>query len=138
MLIAVKEGISYYKFIRRGILILNDYFQWWYGSGLKQFYSWWRDLIQFISYYLSIPELFSTLFQPWKKDVVFYGNSLDAKWHAFLDNIISRLVGFTVRLFVIIFGLFLELCLFIFGLISIIIWLLVIPLSIFFIILTFI
>lgn len=118
--------------------LIFDYFQWWYGAGLKFFYSWWNDLITFIAYYLSFRELIRTLFWPWKRDVVFYGNSLDAKLKALSDNLISRFVGFILRLFVLIVGFVLEFILICCAIISLIIWLSLIPLSIFLIIKSFI
>ena len=113
------------------MFLIIDYFSWWYGQGLKLFFDWWHDLIGFVNYYFSIKDLILTLFQPWKRDVVYYGDSLEGKWHALLDNLISRFIGGLLRLVVICIAIILILFLVLVGILGLLIWLAVIPLGIY-------
>lgn len=104
-------------------MLLADYFRWWYTSGLVAFYKWWKDLLGFIIYYFSIKDLFKTLFDPWKRDTVNYGKSLEAIFKNLTDSLISRLMGFTVRIIVILIGLLLEIFILLLSFVSLVIWL---------------
>jgi hypothetical protein len=48
----------------------------------------------------SIGSLVSTLFAPWRRIVSYPGTSLNDHFHAWLDNLVSRIIGFLVRFFV--------------------------------------
>jgi len=80
------------------LMLVVAFLQWWYGPG-------WRDasnrlVAKIHETYLnfSMPILLRTMFSPWRRIITPPGGSLDAKMRAALDNTISRLVGFTVRL----------------------------------------
>lgn len=73
--------------------------------------------------YFSIPILLKTLFAPWKRDILSTQNlSLNEKFRIWIFNLMSRLIGAVIRIFTIIFGLFLTLFLLIFGGALIIVW----------------
>jgi hypothetical protein len=83
-------------------MLVVAFIQWWYGPG-------WADSAQRLKAHIrttylsfSIPILLKTLFAPWKRIISPPGSSLQDKMRAMLDNAISRAVGFTVRLFVLI------------------------------------
>jgi hypothetical protein len=83
-------------------MLVMAFLQWWYGPG-------WRDAgvrlaatMRSTYLYFSVPILFRTLFAPWRRITSPPGSSLQAKMRALLDNTISRLVGFAVRLLAII------------------------------------
>ncbi|MEI6040443.1 MAG: hypothetical protein WCP93_03795 [Candidatus Berkelbacteria bacterium] len=83
------------------------YFSWWYGQGLVNF---WRAIIIMtgkVYSFFSITILTRTLFDPWKHDEAWAENaSLQTRMNIFLNNMISRLIGFVIRLFTVILGLF--------------------------------
>jgi len=80
-------------------MLLVAFVQWWYGPG-------WRDasdrvLTRIRNTFLtfSVPILLRTMFQPWRRIITYPGASLQDRMRAVLDNVVSRAVGFTVRLF---------------------------------------
>lgn len=81
-------------------MLVVAFLQWWYGPG-------WRDAGDRLSAsirttYLnfSVPILARTLFAPWRQIISAPGSqsSLQDHLRAFVDNAVSRAVGFTVRL----------------------------------------
>lgn len=95
------------------------FFGWWYGflpyrlvSAYKAFNLETLDLF-------SIKIIFPTLFAPWKRDQISTeGMSLQQKFQVFILNLVSRFVGFVVKIFVLVafsaveifgFGIFLIL-----------------------------
>ncbi len=79
-------------------MLLVAFVQWWYGPG-------WRDAANRLSSrirdtYLmfSVPMLLPTMFAPWRRIISYPGRGIEAKLRAALDNLISRVVGFMVRL----------------------------------------
>ena len=76
--------------------------RWWYVSGWMQAA---RKVVawpQGIERAFSLSLLVRTMFAPWRRIVTASGRSLDAQMRAALDNLISRLVGFVIRFFVLI------------------------------------
>ena len=78
------------------------FFSWWYGQGWAQVFKIMQRRIMQIEQSFSVPTLLKTLFSPWRRVVSYPGAGVDAHVQAFIDNLISRFVGFTVRLAVII------------------------------------
>lgn len=79
-------------------MLVIGFIQWWYGPG-------WRGAGQGIlervrTTYLnfSIPILLGTMFEPWRRIVTPSQGSVSMRMRAMLDNLISRFVGFGVRL----------------------------------------
>jgi len=87
--------------------IILVFWRWYYGEAVKNVLNAWRNFIIFALNYFSIPLLLKTLFAPWKRDITRKPRGLDIK--KFLDylafNLISRGLGFLVRLVTILVGI---------------------------------
>jgi len=81
-------------------MLALELFTWWYGQGWARLAKNVRKRIIGTSNMFSVPILIRTLFSPWKRIITYPGASIDAKIRAFGDNMVSRAVGFTVRLLV--------------------------------------
>jgi hypothetical protein len=81
------------------VLVLIEFFTWWFGRGYGELIHYCLNLIKKVQRSFSIPVLLSTLFDPWRRIVTLPGRSLDEKMRALLDNLVSRTVGFFVRIF---------------------------------------
>ncbi len=79
------------------------FFQWWYGSGWKHQFSSLPSSIDNVMRLFSVRILARTLFAPWKqlKTQSFSDTALDDKLRAMVDNLVSRVIGFFIRLFTI-------------------------------------
>src|SRR3990167_8829245 len=85
--------------------MLFEFFAWWYGPGWLQA---WRDSLnwaQKVQQAFSVDILLKTLFSPWKRIVSLPGRSIDEKFRAAIDNLVSRVIGFVVRSLVLISAL---------------------------------
>jgi hypothetical protein len=112
------------------LMLAVAFIRWWYGAG-------WKNLAHNVERRgrrtidsFSVPTLMRTLFAPWKRIVTKPGAGIDAHLRAIGDNAISRLVGFTVRLTVLLSAGVSLVFLMIFGLVQIIIWPLLPPAAI--------
>lgn len=83
-----------------------DMISWWYSKGwgifAKSIFSKERRLAD----YFSIGLLFKTWFEPFRQ-ISAQGtdsSALDARFNAFLDKLISRIIGSVVRTFIMLFG----------------------------------
>lgn len=72
--------------------------RWWYGAGWTLVNHTVRKRLQRTAASFSVPTLVRTLFAPWKRIVAPPGAGIDAHLRAMGDNAVSRAVGFTVRL----------------------------------------
>ena len=106
------------------------FIRWWYGAG-------WKTLARNVQRRgqrtidsFSVPTLVRTLFAPWKRIVTKPGAGIDAHLRAMGDNAISRLVGFTVRLTVLLSAGVSLMLLMLFGVVQIILWPLLPPAAI--------
>jgi hypothetical protein len=75
-------------------------FKWWYGTGWATAFKNIKTHTAGVSRSFSIPILLRTLFAPWRRVISYPGRTLEDHFRALLDNVISRLVGFVVRLMV--------------------------------------
>lgn len=83
-------------------MVIFAMFTWWYGPGWKAVAREWGKRLDKLSGLFSVPILLRTLFSPWRRIITYPGASFDAQIRAMIDNMVSRVVGFTVRFFVLI------------------------------------
>lgn len=101
-----------------------DFYSWWYTVGWKlRFASIFTNLANWLEYF-SIGTLLKTLFSPWKQNVSYArpDQALNLKLNAIGDNLISRFVGFFVRLGVLTVAAITIIFVFIVSIIFAIVW----------------
>lgn len=103
-------------------MIPAAFLSWWYGAG-------WRALQHNVKVRLrrtmatfSVQTLTRTLFAPWKRIITTPGAGIEAKMRAIGDNMVSRAVGFTIRIMMLFVALLAILAVSIGGVIQIILW----------------
>ncbi len=99
-----------------------ELFRWWYGAGWLQTASSIRDWPSGVRRSFSVPLLLKTLFAPWKRITSISGRGFDAKVRASVDNFVSRMVGFTSRVFVLLAAALLLFLTTVLGVVATIIW----------------
>ncbi len=78
---------------------------WWYSGGISWLFGRIGRNFSGVVDFFSIDLLLKTLFSPFRQiDAGKTGRSLDAKLRAMLDGLISRFIGFIMRMLVMIFG----------------------------------
>lgn len=81
-------------------MIMLSLFQWWYGHGWLSAIRHSENRIKNTYRLFSIPILLRTLFSPWRRIMTVPGASIGDHIRAVADNTVSRIVGFIVRLIV--------------------------------------
>lgn len=100
------------------------FFRWWYSAGWLNAFERIGQRVSSVASGLSLVILLRTLFEPWKQITTYAGqdSSLDAKFRAWFDNLFARVIGFIIRMFVLLFA-FLAICVVvIFGLLVAFLW----------------
>jgi ATP-dependent Clp protease ATP-binding subunit ClpC len=102
-----------------------EYLSWHYGRGLKNFLVIWKNFFKFFWNFFSIKLLFKTLFNHWRRDVVKKtpGFDIDEILFTLASNIVSRAVGFIIRLLTLTIGLVFELLTLYVGVFLFFVWL---------------
>jgi hypothetical protein len=70
----------------------------------------------------SLGSLVQTMFAPWRRIVSYPGAGLSNHFHAWLDNVVSRVIGFLIRFFVLVAALLVLLVTSLFSLLEIVLW----------------
>ncbi len=104
--------------------IFSQYLIWHFIDMPKEILKAWRNFLLFNLNYFSIPLLIRTLFSYWRQYQWSYGRGFDAARYleTFVSNLISRILGAIVRIFLIIFGIICEIFIFFSGLIIFLTW----------------
>ena len=106
-------------------MIVSKIFFWWYAQGWKIFTQQVKANLDSIIDFFSMSDLLRTLFQPFRQISTAGASStasLEAKFQAFLDRLISRTVGFFTRLTLLLVGTIFIILSSIVSLLTIIIW----------------
>jgi hypothetical protein len=92
--------------------IVHQYLIWHYSRGLLEIFHVWLNLLWFVFYFFSLPQLMNSWFSPWKRIV----EKRKITWNlediagVIIIGMISRITGFIIRTIIIFIGL---VCLFI-------------------------
>jgi len=103
-------------------MLLTAFISWWYGDGWKSVFSSYERRLNDLSETFSVRQLIRTLFDPWRRIISYPGASITEKFRAWGDNIVSRAVGFCVRILFLLGGLISAIAIIIFTTVEIIIW----------------
>ena len=110
-------------------MLVIGFLRWWYGPG-------WRDASQrtmravhhtYLNF--SVPILLRTLLAPWRRIITTSEGSLAQQARAMLDNLVSRAVGFGVRITALISAVALMAVMLVGGGLLILLWPILPPLS---------
>lgn len=88
------------------VLITFGYLKWHYGKAIKSIFSIWKDFLKFVANLFSLRNLFRNLLDPWKRMNDPYPKHFSFKGYlfVFIVNIITRIVGFIMRSFLLVIG----------------------------------
>lgn len=87
------------------LMLIVELINWWYGRGFRSFALKLIDKLRNTADFFSIGSLLRTWFLPFRQiSAGAVEGSLDARLQAFFDRLVSRLVGATLRTFLIIVG----------------------------------
>ena len=104
------------------LMLLFDFFTWWYGRGFSELFIKIGHYITSIWRRFSVVSLSRTMFDPWRRITTEADKSLQGKGRALVDNMVSRFVGFTIRLITILTALVAILIVSVLGVLFIIAW----------------
>jgi hypothetical protein len=79
-------------------MLVLSFFSWWYGRGWKLVWVSFGPRLGSVANNFSVSQLLGTLFAPWRRIITYPGASLNEKFRAWGDNLFSRIIGFIVRL----------------------------------------
>jgi hypothetical protein len=96
--------------------------KWWYTAGWGLMFTRSSQRLSALGASFSVGTLLRTLFAPWKRIISYPGAGLDAHLRAMLDNLVSRGVGFMVRVFVLLAVGVLAVLELLLGLVGILLW----------------
>ena len=104
-------------------MIFANFLAWWYGAGWRGQASRIAATLVKVEDFFSIDLLLKTLFSPFRQiSADTRGKGLSAAFQAFLDRLFSRIIGFVVRSFMILFGLISLIFVLVVSLVRLILW----------------
>lgn len=102
-------------------MVLLDLLIWWYTVGWVRLIRKQREIIRGIYNQFSVAILLKTLFSPWKR-IVTQSRNFSEQLKAISDNVVSRFVGFAIRIFVLFAAISIIAALIVVSIILIILW----------------
>jgi hypothetical protein len=109
-------------------MFVMEFLSWWYGPGWQRLGQNTLRHIQRSYQGFSVSILLRTLFEPWRRIISTNSETIVDKFRSVIDNLISRCVGFVVRIFALIAAGIIIAGTAIFGAAAVLVWPLV-PLS---------
>ena len=105
--------------------ILTDYFRWHYSRAFAEIFHVWLNLLWFLIHFFSLPQLARSWFSPWKRMTQVREKTLNFEAIAsyLVINVLTRLIGATLRASVICIGCLCLLLTVVFGIIVYLFWL---------------
>ena len=105
-------------------MLVLEVITWWYSAGLKQCWQRLGRALVGVASSFSVGQLVRTLFAPWRRIISYDDESIQQRMRASLDNLVSRCVGFSVRVLVLITAGILSIIIIVGGALAIILWVL--------------
>ncbi len=104
-------------------MVLFNFFIWWYSVGWTRVPKEIRRKSRFILQYFSLTIILKTLFSPWKRDITYASSkAIEDRFHALLGNLVSRFIGFLIRIIFMLIAVLGVVLIAVFGGILYIIW----------------
>lgn len=106
-------------------MLAVSFLQWWYLRGWLIYFDGFRAKMRNLADFFSIGLLLRTLFQPFRQisaDETGEKGGLEGMLIAFFDRLLSRFIGFVVRIFIIVAGIIAMTAQFVCGLVIALLW----------------
>lgn len=105
-------------------MLIVSFLQWWYGRGWLTFGYGFLERLKGSADFFSLGLLLRTLFAPFRQISAYTDDfaPLQQRFMTFIDKLVSRAVGFVVRLLIIVFGLIFMFCLAAIGSVLVLLW----------------
>ena len=106
-------------------MLAVSFLQWWYLRGWLIYFDGFRAKMRNLADFFSIGLLLRTLFQPFRQisaDETGEKGGLEGMLIAFFDRLLSRFIGFVVRIFIIVAGIIAMTVQFACGLVIALLW----------------
>lgn len=87
-------------------MLIVSFIQWWYGRGFREYLQGFVDRLKDAADFFSMRLLIRNLFAPFRQIAAQKGEnlSLNMRFHAWVDLMVSRFVGATIRFLLLVIG----------------------------------
>jgi hypothetical protein len=104
-------------------MYLTAFLSWWYGAGWAAQAKAVKESLASTTDYFSITLLLKSLFSPFRQiSAGKVSGSIDIMFRAFIDRLVSRVIGAAVRTIIIIIGLVANISIAVFGALRLAVW----------------